>query len=147
MAKKKVVEQLKRIQADANALFIKIHNYHWNIKGLQFTFVHTYTESLYEKVSTIYDDTAERILQLGSKPVLTLDEISKATRIKTEKSNSFDIKYVFESIYKDFSFLLDEFKVLSVLADEDGDKATVAYADDQVKDFEKELWKLKQTLD
>jgi starvation-inducible DNA-binding protein len=146
MGKKKVVEQLKSIQADAIALFVKIHNYHWNIKGLQFASVHAYTEGLYDKVATIYDDTAERILQLGSKPVLTLDDIVKTTKVKTEEGDSFDTKYVLDSIYKDFSYLLEEFKTLSKLADEEGDKATGAYADDQTKEFEKELWKLRQTL-
>ncbi|MDR1554731.1 MAG: DNA starvation/stationary phase protection protein [Campylobacteraceae bacterium] len=146
MGKKKVVEQLKSIQADAIALFVKIHNYHWNIKGLQFASVHAYTEGLYDKVATIYDDTAERILQLDSKPVLTLDDIVKTTKIKTEKDDSFDTKYVLENIHKDFLYLLEEFKNLSKFADEEGDKATAAYADDQTKEFEKELWKLKQTL-
>ncbi|MDR2100436.1 MAG: DNA starvation/stationary phase protection protein [Campylobacteraceae bacterium] len=146
MGKKKVVEQLKGIQADAIALFVKIHNYHWNIKGLQFAPIHAYTEGLYDKVAEIYDDTAERVLQLDAKPVLTLDDIVKTTKIKTEKNDSFDAKYVLEKIHEDFTYLLEEFKNLSKLADEDGDKATAAYADDQTKELEKELWKLKQTL-
>ncbi|MDR2342255.1 MAG: DNA starvation/stationary phase protection protein, partial [Campylobacteraceae bacterium] len=70
----------------------------------------------------------------------------KITKIKTEKDDSFDTKYVLENIYKDFTYLLEEFKNLSNLADEVGDKATAAYADDKTKEFEKELWKLKQTL-
>jgi starvation-inducible DNA-binding protein len=147
MGKKEVVEQLKSIQADALALFVKIHNYHWNVKGLQFASVHAYTEGLYDKAATIYDDTAERILQLGSKPVLTLDEIAKTAKIKTEKNDSFDTKYVLDNIYKDFTYLLEEFKNLSNLADKAEDKATAAYADDNTKELEKELWKLKQTLD
>ncbi|MDR1977004.1 MAG: DNA starvation/stationary phase protection protein [Campylobacteraceae bacterium] len=147
MGKKKVVEQLKSIQADAIALFVKIHNYHWNIKGLQFASVHAYTEGLYEKVATIYDDTAERILQIGSKPILTLDDIAATTRVKTEKGDSFDTKYVLENIYEDFSSLLGEFKALAKLAEEDEDKVTATYADDQAKELEKELWKLKQTLE
>ncbi|MDR2790546.1 MAG: DNA starvation/stationary phase protection protein [Campylobacteraceae bacterium] len=147
MGKKEVVGQLRSIQADALALFVKIHNYHWNIKGLQFASIHAYTEGLYDKAAEIYDDTAERILQLGSKPVLTIDEIAKNTKIKTEKNDSFDTKYVLDNIYKDFTHLLEEFKNLSNLAEKEGDKATVAYADDKTKEFEKELWKLKQTLD
>ena len=51
-----------------------------------------------------------------------------------------------EEIFKDFKFLLDEWKKLSKLADEAEDKATIAYADEQIKEFEKELWKLSQTL-
>ncbi|MDR1285059.1 MAG: DNA starvation/stationary phase protection protein [Campylobacteraceae bacterium] len=146
MGKKKVVGQLKSIQTDAIALFVKIHNYHWNITGVQFASVHAYTEGLYEKVATIYDDTAERILQLDAKPVLTLEDIVKNTKVKTEKGDSFDTKYVLENVYKDFSALLEEFKTLSKLADEEEDKATAAYADDQTREFEKELWKLKQAL-
>jgi len=146
MAKNKVIEQLKNIQADANALFVKIHNYHWNIKGIQFPGIHAYTEVLYDKLATIYDDTAERILQLEGKPILTLEEIAKTTRIKTEKGDSFDAKYVLDNIYKDFSFLLDSFKELSAAADEANDKASAAYADEQTAEFEKELWKLRQTL-
>ena len=36
----KVIKQLKQIQADAHALYIKVHNYHWNVKGMDFHPVH-----------------------------------------------------------------------------------------------------------
>lgn len=32
----KIIEQLKQIQADSHALYVKMHNYHWNIKGMDF---------------------------------------------------------------------------------------------------------------
>ena len=43
----KVVTQLNQIQADAHALFVKFHDYHWYVKGIQFFSVHEYTEKAY----------------------------------------------------------------------------------------------------
>ena len=55
----KVIKQLKQIQADAHALYIKVHNYHWNVKGMDFHPVHAYTEGLYNEMSVLFDDMAE----------------------------------------------------------------------------------------
>ncbi|MFV0482286.1 MAG: Dps family protein [Campylobacteraceae bacterium] len=143
---KKVIEQLKSIQSDAHVLYVKLHNFHWNVKGLQFHAIHTYTETLYDKMSGIYDDAAERVLQLGGKPVLTLGDIAKVSKIKDEKGDSFEAKYVLEAISKDFTYILEEYKKLSDLADKEGDKATVGLADEQIAYLEKELWMLRQTL-
>jgi len=41
---KKVIKQLKVIQASSLVMFTKVHNYHWNIKGNQFFPVHEMTE-------------------------------------------------------------------------------------------------------
>ena len=141
---KKVIEQLKQIEVDANALFVKLHNYHWNIKGLQFYSVHEYTEKLYDMMADVYDDTAERVLQLGEKPILTMEEVLKMTKIETEKGNSFDTKYVVTAIIKDLTYMLESWRKLSDLADEANDNATVAMADDNIATLEKELWMVGQ---
>ena len=46
----KVVTQLNQIQADAHALFVKFHDYHWYVKGIQFFSVHEYTQKAYERL-------------------------------------------------------------------------------------------------
>ena len=61
----KIVKQLKQIQADAHALYIKTHNYHWNVKGMDFFPVHSYTQKIYEEMSELYDDMAEKSFNLG----------------------------------------------------------------------------------
>ena len=78
----KVINQLKQIQADAHALYVKLHNYHWNVKGMDFHPVHAYTEGLYNEMSAIYDDMAERAIILGGKPYLTSQELIDATKIE-----------------------------------------------------------------
>jgi len=142
----KVIKQLKQIQADAHALYVKIHNYHWNIKGMDFHPIHSYTENIYDEMSELYDDTAERVIMLGDKPYLTLEELIKATKIETEKGSSFKSKEIIAKIFKDFDYLLKEFKNLSELASKDEDKTTEAFADEKVAKLEKDLWMLNSML-
>lgn len=138
----KVVKQLKQLQADAHALYVKVHNYHWNVEGMDFFPVHNHTEGIYNNMSELYDDAAERVLQLGEKPYLTMGEIVKATNIKEEKGDSFRSKEVVKAIISDYKYLLKSFRALSESAGDAGDKTTEAFADDNVEKLEKDLWML-----
>jgi starvation-inducible DNA-binding protein len=142
----KVISQLKQLQADSHALYIKLHNYHWNVKGMDFNPVHEHTESIYNSMSTLYDDTAERVIQLGGTPYLTMSELLKATKIKEESGDSFTSKKIVKNIVADFEYLLKSFSALSDTADKAGDKTTAAFADDNVASYEKELWILGAML-
>ena len=142
----KVIKQLKTLQADALALFVKVHNYHWNIKGLQFSPIHNMTEGIYESMAGLYDDCAERVLQLGEKPHITFKDITGATRIKEETKSDFDAKYVLKNILSDYEELLKAFSELSDAADKEGDKATIGFADEKIAGLEKDIWMLKATL-
>ncbi|AXH15416.1 DNA starvation/stationary phase protection protein [Malaciobacter mytili LMG 24559] len=143
---KNSILQLKVIQASSLVMFTKIHNYHWNIKGMQFFPIHEMTEKIYEQFSTLYDDAAERILQLGEKPLVLLDEIKSTSVIKEDSKTDFDAKYVLENILNDFETLLKEFKVLSKTACENEDNTTVAFADEKVAHLEKNIWMIKASL-
>ncbi|MDX4011852.1 DNA starvation/stationary phase protection protein [Aliarcobacter skirrowii] len=138
----KVIKQLNQIQADAHALYVKLHNYHWNVKGMDFHPVHNYTEGVYDEMSTLFDDAAERAIILGGKALLTIDDLVKTTKIKTETGDSFKSKEIVEKITEDFKYLLEEFKKLSTLAGEHNDKGTEAFADEKVAKLEKDLWML-----
>lgn len=141
-----VIKQLKTLQADALALYVKIHNYHWNIKGIQFHPIHAMTESIYDSMGELYDDCAERVLQLGEKPYITMGEIAGATRVKEETKSDFDAAYVLKNILTEYEALLAAFRELSKVADASGDSTTAAFADEKVAGLEKEIWMLKASL-
>ncbi|WP_419773431.1 Dps family protein [Halarcobacter sp.] len=143
---KKQIKQLKVLQASSLVMFTKLHNYHWNIKGMQFFPIHEMTEKMYEQFSTLYDDCAERVLQLGDKPYVVLGDLEKNSLIKEDKKTDFTAEYVLKNILADFETLLKEFKKLSKIADENDDTTTVAFADDNVAHLEKNIWMIKATL-
>lgn len=140
----KVVDQLKQIQADAHGLFVKFHDLHWHVKGLQFFSVHEYTEKAYEDMADIFDDVAERTIMLGARPIVSSDELVKTSHIKHSPKDSYTPTEVLELVLEDYKHLLDEFKKLDELAN--GDSTTQMYAQDQIAKFEKSIWMLNATL-
>ena len=94
----KTINKLKQIQADAMIMHIKLHNFHWNVKGLSFYHIHEMTEGMYLAMATLFDDTAERVLQLGQKPLVTMAQAVEYGHIEETEKTDFDAKEVLESI-------------------------------------------------
>ena len=61
-----LIQQLKVILATNFALYLKAHNYHWNIEGPSFPQYHSFLDSFYNQVWEQTDDIAEHIRQLDS---------------------------------------------------------------------------------
>ena len=140
----KIVDKLNIILSDALVMFVKLHNYHWNVKGMEFYSLHAKTEEMYNHFATMYDDVAERVLQLGGTPAVTLKEALARATIQEDEKTNFDASYVIKNILKDYSVFLKHFKDLSLLSD--SDQTTAGYSDEQIATIEKEIWMLNSNL-
>ena len=140
----KVISQLNKIQADAHALYVKFHDIHWNVKGIQFFSIHEYTEKAYDDMHEIFDAVAERAIMLGGKAVVKAEELTKLTCIKHEPKDGYDAIEALKIVREDYKHLLGEFKKLDELAE--GDTTTQAYAQEQIANYEKAIWMLDATL-
>ena len=107
---------------------------------------HKATEEIYEKYADVFDDVAERVLQIGGKPYVTLADMLKAAKIKEESKTSFNSKEVLKAILSDYEYFLKAFEGLSEEAEKAGDNVTQGYADDKVGELQKAIWMLKATL-
>jgi len=56
---------LNKLLADEHILYVKTRNYHWNIEGKNFLELHKFYEMLYNEISDVIDDVAERIRKIG----------------------------------------------------------------------------------
>lgn len=143
----KVTEKLLQIQADAHSLWVRFHNYHWNVKGLQFAAVHSYTEDAYEDMAKLFDDTAERVLQLKEKALVCPKALLENAKVPKVEKCCFTTTEVLELMREDYKYLLNEFKKLDELADKAGDTTTSNLAQDKIAQLEKALWMLDNTLE
>lgn len=143
MENEKLLVQLNQNLADVQVLYVKLHNYHWNIQGPHFWGIHNVTEEYYDYLAKQYDDIAERLLQLDGKPLTTMKSYLDTSKISEEEKTEFTAKEVIENVLNDFNYLAEEFKKTSDLADESGDAATQALADENVAWLEKAIWMLK----
>lgn len=142
----KVIKQLNQLQADANVFYIQLHNYHWNVKGVQFFSIHEYTEKAYDEMGELFDELAERALQLGGKAIVCPKTLLETSKIEPLKADSFTPKEVCEGMVKTYEYLMKGFKELRDEADKENDFGTVALAEDKIAAFEKKIWMLKATL-
>lgn len=146
MAEAVLSNSLNKILADVHVLNVKLHNYHWNVSGMQFHAIHNATEAYYDYFFAQYDDIAERILQIGDKPVSTVKGYLALATISEDEGTSFDAVYVLENILADFTALLASCKGAFALAEEGSDTGTQDLTSGMVAWLEKEIWILKSSL-
>ena len=63
--RKEIAEGLARFLADAFTLYLKTHNFHWNVTGPMFNSLHVMFEEQYTEQWNALDDVAERTRALG----------------------------------------------------------------------------------
>lgn len=60
-----IAEGLSRLLADTYTLYLKTHNFHWNVTGPRFQSLHLMFEQQYTELALAVDSVAERIRTLG----------------------------------------------------------------------------------
>jgi len=76
-----IADRLSGLLADSYSLYLKTHNYHWNVTGPQFNTLHAMFETQYSELAIAVDDIAERIRALGVKAPGSYAEFSARTDI------------------------------------------------------------------
>ncbi len=146
MANSELVKKLNVNLSNLQLFYVKLHNYHWNVQGMNFKPLHEMTEAYYDYFAEQYDEVAERIVQLGGKPFGSLKEYLENATLEEVMDKTFDAKTVLSGVSKDFAALLAEFKDLRKAADEADDPTTVALAEDNIAWLEKESWMVNVSM-
>lgn len=141
-----IIAKLNQIQASSHTLWLKFHNFHWNARGLEFFALHAFTQKAYENMAEIFDEMAERALQIGGKALIDLKDLENLSKAKIILNSSFNALEILSNLKQDYEFLLNEFKDLNELAENEKDLSTQGLAQDFISKFEKEIWMLNQAL-
>jgi starvation-inducible DNA-binding protein len=83
--RREIAEGLSRLLADTYTLYLKTHNFHWNVTGPMFQTLHLMFEQQYNELALAVDLIAERIRALGFPAPGTYKEFSKLSSIKEEQ--------------------------------------------------------------
>jgi len=76
-----IADRLSGLLADSYSLYLKTHNFHWNVTGPQFNTLHAMFETQYTELAIAVDDIAERIRALGVKAPGSYAEFSARTNV------------------------------------------------------------------
>src|SRR5471032_605659 len=77
----RIVKGLSRLLADTYTLYLKTHNFHWNVTGPMFNTLHLMFEGQYNELALAVDSIAERIRALGFPAPGSYKEFSKLASI------------------------------------------------------------------
>lgn len=80
--RKAIAEGLSHLLADTYTLYLKTHNFHWNVTGPMFQTLHLMFETQYNELALAVDLIAERIRALGYPAPGTYGEYAKLSSIK-----------------------------------------------------------------
>jgi starvation-inducible DNA-binding protein len=140
-----LTQEMHQAVADLNLFYVKLHNYHWHVEGHQFFQLHKATEAYYDKVTELYDDVAERLLQLGEKAPASVKEYLELAKFPESSKKAYTAAEILTALIEDFSYFQKQFKRIESLAGEGGDTVTEAMANEILAWIEKTLWMLKQS--
>ena len=80
--RKSIADGLSRLLADEYTLYLKTHNFHWNVTGPMFNTLHLMFETHYNESALAVDLVAERIRALGFPAPGTYQQYAKLSSIK-----------------------------------------------------------------
>lgn len=79
--RKAIADGLARVLADTYTLYLKTHNFHWNVTGPMFQTLHLMFEQQYNELALAVDLVAERIRALGHPAPGSYAQFSKLSSI------------------------------------------------------------------
>lgn len=134
-------EHLNKQIATWSVLYIKLHNYHWYVKGTQFFTLHTKFQELYEEAALHVDEIAERLLAIKGAPLATMREYT-AHAIVQEASGTESATEMVAQLVEDFTVVIQALKEAMETAQEAKDETTADMLLAIHTSLEKHVWML-----
>lgn len=85
--RREIAAGLSKLLADTYTLYLKTHNFHWNVTGPMFQTLHLMFEQQYTGLAQAVDEIAERIRALGVPAPGTFKEFGQLTSIKEDEGS------------------------------------------------------------
>lgn len=144
--RKEVATELSRLLADSYTLYLKSHNYHWNVTGPMFQTLHLMFEQHYTELALAVDEVAERIRSLGQPAPATYGEFARLSSIPEEASPPEAMQMVRNLVDAQATVIATARATLAA-AEPANDAATADLATRRIDVHEKTSWMLRSLLE
>jgi starvation-inducible DNA-binding protein len=141
-----VVEALSRLLADTYTLYLKTHNYHWNVTGPMFSTLHTLFETEYTEYALPVDEIAERIRAIGARAPGSYTEFAELASVKEDRGSPPAMEMI-SNLVADQEATVASARKLVEVAEAAGDQATADLGVRRIETHEKNAWMLRSHLE
>jgi starvation-inducible DNA-binding protein len=141
-----VVDGLSVLLATSYSLYLKTHNYHWNVTGPMFTTLHTMFETQYTELALAVDEIAERIRSLGAFAPGSYTAFARLSTV-TEENGRPKAEEMIRILTEDQLKVADAARRVVEAAEEAGDQASADLGTRRLDIHEKHAWMLRSHLE
>ena len=144
--RKAIADGLAYFLADTYSLYLKTHNFHWNVVGPMFQTLHLMFEQHYNELWTAVDLIAERIRTLGYPAPGTYSEFAKLSSIKEHKG---DVKAedMIRYLVEGHEAVVRTARKMFPKAEKAQDQVTMDLLTQRMQIHEKTAWMLRSLLE
>jgi starvation-inducible DNA-binding protein len=136
---------LSKALADTYVLYLKTHNFHWNVEGEKFRALHEIFEAQYRDMWEALDEIAERIRALGEYAPGTYAKFAKLSSIKDNEKIPPGDDMLRELIADNQTLAVTLVDAIKTLQDA-GDEPSAGLLVDRQTSHEKQIWMMKAML-
>lgn len=147
MANAAVKDFLNKQVATLGVFYIRLHQFHWFVKGPHFFTLHEKFEELYDEVTANLDEVAERLLAIGGEPYSTLKEYIEHSAIEEQVADKdLSADEMVAAVIADFETIRQSLEEGIELTDEHGDYPSNDLLIEIKESIDKHLWMLRAYL-
>lgn len=136
---------LSRLLADTYTLYLKTHNYHWNVVGPMFNTLHLMFETQYNELALAVDEIAERIRALGVHAPGTYREYGELSSIP-EDDHVPDAMMMIQRLVEGQEAVVRTARSVFPTAEQAGDEPSADLLTQRMLVHEKTAWMLRSLL-
>ena len=144
--RKRLADELGKLLADSYTLYLKTHNYHWNVTGPMFQTLHLMFEQQYTELAMAVDLVAERIRALGRPAPGSYVAFARLSSVSDSEELPRALEMVRELVTAHETVIRTARDVVK-LAESATDQATADLGTQRLQVHEKTAWMLRSLLD
>jgi starvation-inducible DNA-binding protein len=144
--RQQIAEGLSRLLADTYTLYLKTHNFHWNVTGPMFQTLHLMFETQYNELALAVDLVAERIRALGFPAPGTYSDYAKLSSIK-ETTGVPKAEEMIRLLVEGQEAVVRTARSIFPVAEKANDEPTADLLTQRMQVHEKTAWMLRSLLE
>jgi len=138
-----LVAALKILMANQTFMYFKIHTYHWNVEGIEFSQYHDFYSDLYQDIYNAIDPVAENIRKLGEFTPISMGELYNYKTVDENTSRVDLIKDQLATLIIDNDKVIESLNKVFTLATVANKQGLCNFIADRLDTHAKHGWMLK----
>lgn len=144
--RKVICDNLSRLLADSYILYLKTHNFHWNVEGPMFNTLHIMFMEQYTELWNALDLIAERIRALGSYAPGSYKKYSQLSSIPESEDHKVAARDMIKQLLDGHEAVAKTARSIFPIAEKSNDEATMDLLTQRLQIHEKTAWMLRSLI-